>query len=260
MLHNTNDGTLELETDLPKNELLQILKQWEPWRHNIKFSNGVSTSQLRTMEPYSDRPISKLIKIGKHVPLELLRGGHALDIGCNGGYNSVYLAQQFGLKMTSVDVVPRHLEVARFLGEFLTEGSLELILEDVTFFVRKEQFDLALHLGTLYHLPNPILSIENTWKSLKAGGYLGLETTCFSGKDNRLCQWIKGINRDDRLCRWIKGVNDDDTNQWAFSKPVLEDILESQGFNDIQLLWETKLKQSWAKGLNLSRVIYVARK
>ena len=247
MLNNTNDGTLELKTDLPKKELLQILKQWEPWRHNIRFSNGVSTSQLRTTEPYSDRPIFKLIKLGEHVPLELLRRGRTLDIGCNGGYNSVYLAQQYGMKVTGVDVIPRHLDVARFLEGFLTDGSLELILEDVTFFVRREQFDLVLHFGTLYHLPNPILSIENAWKSLKPDGYLGLETTCFTGRDHRLCQWIKGINNDD-------------TNQWAFSKPVLEDILESQGFNKIQLLLEVELKQSWAKGLNLSRVLYIARK
>jgi hypothetical protein len=43
---------LELDTDLPKDELLDRLREHEPWAHRVDFSNGVSTAALARRSPF----------------------------------------------------------------------------------------------------------------------------------------------------------------------------------------------------------------
>jgi len=240
-------GSLTLQTEMPPERLLSVLRQWEPWRHEICFSNGVRTSQLRTGAPYTDRPLRKVQKILSRIPVDAIHGNRALDIGCNSGYNSVYLAQEYRMSVTGIDVSQRHLDVSRFLATLARGGQTEFVKQDATFFVMPEEFDLILHFGTLYHLANPVLSIENAAKSLKPGGFIGLETSCYTGEDPD-------------LCRWIKGVNNDQSNWWALSKPVLEEILRLHGFREVALVSESVLNKPWSKAKGLSRVLFVARK
>ncbi|MBI2994295.1 MAG: methyltransferase domain-containing protein [Gammaproteobacteria bacterium] len=236
-----------MRTGLPPAELLDKLRRWEPWRHEILFSNGVRTSQLKTTQPYTAAPLLKLQTLARHLPMEALRGGRALDIGCNAGYNSIHLAQAYGMSVTGVDVVKRHIEVSTFLGSLLTSSQVEFVHEDVTFFRRPMQFDLALHFGTLYHLSNPLLSLENTAASLKPGGCLGLETTCYDGSDPM-------------LCKWVKGVSNDHTNRWALSKAVLRDVLAMYGFTGFRVLAENRVNPALTDVRGLTRVICFARK
>ena len=43
---------LELDTDLPEDELLDRLREHEPWAHRVDFSNGVSTAALARRSPF----------------------------------------------------------------------------------------------------------------------------------------------------------------------------------------------------------------
>jgi 2-polyprenyl-3-methyl-5-hydroxy-6-metoxy-1,4-benzoquinol methylase len=96
-------------------------------------------------------------------------GGKLLDVGCNSGYNSLYAAARFGMTSTGIDVLPRHIEVSRFLSE-LAGIPADFLLGTAENFSRPEQFDLILHFGTLYHLPNPVLSLTLAFENLKPGG------------------------------------------------------------------------------------------
>lgn len=237
-------GTLTITTSLAREPLLEQLRKWQPWRHEICFSNGVKTSDLQTTTPFTRTPLNKINALEAHLPMEDLKGGRALDIGFNAGYNSIYLATRYGMKVTGVDVWDRHKDVAEFLAAQASCESTEFMLHDATTFVRPDTFDLILHFGTLYHLPNPLLSLENCARSLRKGGYLGLETTCYLGSDPSLCKFV-----------W--GFNGDRTNFWALSKPVLEDVLRLYGLTDVRLLLEAKMEIY--KG-EMSRVLYVACK
>lgn len=241
-------NTLTLETSMSADELREKLKTWEPWRHEICFSNGVKTSECQIGKLYSDRPLGKLRRILEKFEETDLRGGRALDIGCNSGYNSIYLAGELDMSVTGIDVTNRHLEVSRFLATFVNDGHLLFEKHDATTYSAPGEFDLILHLGTLYHLPNPLLSLENTARNLKAGGYLALETSCYTGSE-------------DAQCRWIRGINNDNTDFWALSKRVLTEVLEMYGFNNITLVSETQpLRRPWAMAMGLSRVLYLAQK
>ena len=85
---------------------------------------------------------------------QALPPGHALELGCGGGADSIYLACQ-GWDVTGVDIVPEALALAR--RRAMTAGaSPRFVLGDVT---RLSQlgvtgpFDLVLDFGCLHTLP-----------------------------------------------------------------------------------------------------------
>jgi SAM-dependent methyltransferase len=79
---------------------------------------------------------------------------------------------------TGIDIVPRHIEISRFLSE-IAGVNAEFLIASAETFSRPEEFDVILHFGTLYHLPNPVLSLRTTFDNLRSGGYLALETQVY---------------------------------------------------------------------------------
>ena len=65
----------------------------------------------------------------------------------------------------------------------------------------------CLHFGTLYHLPNPVLSLQTTFDNLRSGGYLALETQVYDHP------------QDPNICYFMHMQNNDKTNFWALSTP-----------------------------------------
>ena len=232
------------ETELNKEELLNKLQEWEPWGHRIDFSNGISTKNLKRRVPFSENTIQKFKIVEKVIPFDNFRGGKLLDIGCNSGYNSVYAYQKFGLETTGIDVNPRHIEVSNFLKE-ITDVKSNFYLHDAETFSKENYFEVILHFGTLYHLPNPLLSLKNSYNNLKKGGYLAIETQVYDDP------------RDSNLVYFMHMHNNDPTNFWALSTGVLQKYLEYIGFNDFQELLRTR-PAIMEKGM--SRVIVVAKK
>ena len=119
-----------------------------------------------------------------------------LDVGCNAGYNCIHAAKKYGLSCTGIDVVPPYIESARFLSE--TAGiNAKLFIASAETFSRPEEFDVALHFGTLYHLPNPVLSLRTTFDNLRPGGYLALETQVYDHpEDSNICYFMHMQNND----------------------------------------------------------------
>ncbi len=237
--------SLTLQTSLDPDELRERLKQWEPWSVNIDFSNGISTKDFKHRVPFSNYPLAKFSIVETAIPFEKLSGRNMLDIGCNAGYNSLNATTKYGLRCVGIDVVPRHIEVSSFLSE--TAGiEAQFLLDSAECFRRREEFDVALHFGTLYHLPNPLLSLQLTFDNLRPGGYLALETQVYDHPD------------DPGICYFMHMQNDDRTNFWALSINVLTTCLRVLGFCEIQQC----LKVVPAAGLPryMSRIVVVARK
>lgn len=234
----------KLDTRLTQEELLPQLRKYEPWGHQIDFSNGVSTAQLERRKPFSDRPLQKLMTVANVIPFEKLRGGSLLDIGCNSGYNAIHATTQYGMHAVGLDVSQRHMEVARLLAN-IADAKAEFLLGDAETFSRPAAFDVILHFGTLYHLPNPLLSLKTSFDNLKKGGYLAIETATYDHPD------------DPRLCYYVQGHNNDPTNFWAISEHVLRTYLEFIGFGEIQTLLKVHPP---ALGEHMHRILMVARK
>jgi SAM-dependent methyltransferase len=235
---------LELETDLPRDALRDHLRRYEPWGHRIDFSNGVSTAELARRTPFADNPLQKLLTVANVIPFETLRGGALLDIGCNSGYNSIHAAAHFGMNVVGLDVSKRHMEVCNFLAD-LARVKAEFLLGNAETFSRPAAFDVVLHFGTLYHLPNPLLALKTTFDNLKPGGWLALETQTYDHPD------------DPNLCYFMHMHNNDKTNFWAISESVLIRYMTFIGFTAIDLLLKVSPP---LLGEHMNRAILVARK
>jgi SAM-dependent methyltransferase len=210
---------LSIKTDIEAERLRRKLREWAPWRVLIEFSNGVTTSEFEKEHPFTQSPLWKLGRFEAVVPFSELHD--VLDVGCNVGYNAIHLADAHGARCVGIDVQQRHIDAARYLAELCgVECEFELVHAEG--FVRPEQFDLVVHFGTLYHLPNPLDGIRAAWENLRADGWLALETQVYDDP------------ADGRLVYWLHGLNDDPSNFFALSTTVLGETLELIGFRGIR--------------------------
>lgn len=237
--------TLTLSTPLSPEELRERLKKWEPWSIRVDFTNGVSTKEFKRRVPFSEHPLSKFSVVEAAIPFAEFADKKMLDIGCNSGYNSIHAATKYGLSCTGIDVNPRHLEVSHFFAE-LGGVDAHFLAGSAETFSRPKEFDVVLHFGTLYHLPNPLLSLQTTFNNLRPGGYLALETQVYDHPD------------DPNICYFMHMQNNDCTNFWALSTSVLKKCLELNGFREVRELLKVVPAQGLAQ--NMSRIILVAQK
>jgi 2-polyprenyl-3-methyl-5-hydroxy-6-metoxy-1,4-benzoquinol methylase len=201
-----------------------FLKKYAPWRMELSF-DGVSSSQFGTFEPYNQHPLRKLKEVLKFVPEAGLKDGRVLDIGFNAGYNSLYVAQRCGATVTGVDIAEKHKKTADELANMLGVNA-EFLLESAEVFERPNTFDLVLHFGTLYHLANPVSSIDKCVRSLKRSGWFALETMCYRGED------------DPTACKWIYGLNGDRTNFWSLGEEAIRSMVFRSGIKQFEIILE----------------------
>ncbi|SRR6266487_661917 len=239
------DDFLTLHTALAPEALKEKLQGWGPWSHRLDFDNGVSTRDVKRFTPFNEHPLLKFSVVEAAIPFAELSGGKMLDIGCNAGYNSIHAAAKYGVSSTGVDVVPRYIEASRFFSE-LAGVDAQFHLGSAETFSRPKEFDVVLHFGTLYHLPNPVLSLQVTFDNLRPGGYLALETQVYDHPE------------DPNICYFMYMQNNDWTNFWALSTSVLTKCLELRGFREIRQLFRAVPKEGLAQ--HMSRIILVARK
>ncbi len=237
--------TLTLRTFLSPEELRDRLKNWEPWSIRVDFSNGVSTKDLKRRNRFVEHPLSKFSVVEAAIPFADISHGRLLDIGCNAGYNCIHAAAKYGIRCIGIDTSSRHIEVSRFLSE-LAGVDAQFFIASAENFSRPKEFDVVLHFGTLYHLPNPVLSLRAAFDNLRLGGYLALETQVYDHPE------------DPNICYFMHMQNNDPTNFWALSMSVLTKCLELVGFRDVREL--SKVVSSEWLAQHMARVVLVARK
>jgi tRNA (mo5U34)-methyltransferase len=128
-----------------------------PWFHNLHLPDGTQTAPDHAL---GDFPSFKWRQIAPLIP-EDLRGWRVLDIGCNGGYYTVALAQR-GAEVLAIDIDRRYLDQARWavrvfgLEDRVTVRQMEVY--DVA--AVEKGFDLILFMGVFYHLRYPLLALD----------------------------------------------------------------------------------------------------
>jgi SAM-dependent methyltransferase len=237
-------GFPTLHTTLAPEALKEKLRYWEPWGHRIDFDNGVSTKDFVRRVPFAEQPLGKFSVVEAAIPFGEVSGGRLLDIGCNVGYNSIHAATKYGASCTGIDIIPKHVEISRFFSE-VAGANAQFLIASAETFSRPQEFDVVLHFGTLYHLPNPVLSLRVGFDNLRPGGYLALETQVYDHPE------------DTNICYFMYMQNNDNTNFWALSTSALTRCLELVGFREIR-----RLKLVPLRGLvkHMARIILVARK
>jgi SAM-dependent methyltransferase len=232
-----------IETDVAEPEIRAFLQANAPWRVAVTFNGRISSEEYGVTPPFNHSPLTKIKAVEPHIPRAAL-SGTVLDIGFNAGYNSIYLAKTYGARTAGVEVTLRHQTVASFLSR-LSQTSCEFLIGDGETFLREGAFDLVLHFGTLYHQPNPILSLKTAALNLKPGGWLALETTAY----------LAGADPYENL--YLCGAFGDPTNTWALSKATIDYVLQDVGFAKPKLIAEVSLEVYQGR---MSRVCFIAQK
>lgn len=210
----------------------------------LKFESGPKASDGPIFQPFNPKPLNKLRAIMENIPGAFLHGADVLDVGFNVGYNSLFLAQSYDASVVGIDIVPKHKLVATELCSMLGV-EVEFLLTSAEEFERRDAFDLILHLGTLYHLANPVRSLERSFRSLRKGGWFALETICYRA------------SKDRSACKWINGFGGDKTNFWALGEGAIESIARYYGMPALRLILEV-----WPEAYRkeMSRCIWIGQK
>ncbi len=142
-------------TQLSQEEIRRRISELGDWFQNIDLG-GVPTAPNHFLGDY---PSFKW-RMFEHAIPEDLTGKSVLDIGCNAGFYSLEMKRRGAARVVGIDSDPAYLAQARFAAEVrgVDIEFRELDVYDVA--KLREQFDLVLFMGVLYHLRYPLLALD----------------------------------------------------------------------------------------------------
>lgn len=160
--------------------------------------------------------------------LQLTAGLPVLDIGCADGDMALFLAS-LGCTVHAIDNPGTNcngMAGVRLSKELLSAASLEIFERDIDDDLRPAlpKYGLALLLGVLYHVKNPMRVLERL--SMHAR-YLILSTRVARRSPD------KSVDLSALPVAYLVGgteTNDDPTNFWIFTRPGLERLLARCGW------------------------------
>jgi tRNA (mo5U34)-methyltransferase len=203
-----------------------------PWFHNLHLPDGRETAPDHRL---GDFPAFKWELIAPHLPQDL-GGWTALDIGCNAGFYSFELARR-GARVTGLELEERYLAQARWAAaRFGLDREIEFRQGDVYGLAQtREQWDLVLFMGVLYHLRHPLLALDAVARATRR--LLVMQTLTMPGEERTEVPADIPIDGRERLCEpgWPtmafieQSLEGDETNWWAPNAACVEAMLRSSG-------------------------------
>ncbi|MDI1294803.1 MAG: class I SAM-dependent methyltransferase [bacterium] len=124
-------------------------------------------------KPFSDADCGyNLASMGAIMALLPPPPARLLDLGCGGGWTSIFLARR-GYDVTGQDIAADMVDLARDNQAIQgVEGGLQFLCSDFEALGMDDQFDAALFFDSLHHAEDERLAIESAYRALKPGGIL----------------------------------------------------------------------------------------
>lgn len=164
------------------NNILEEVKKLgkiQPWNHNFMLPGNIETNPGKQVSHGKN-----LIKLERLKPIFEKIGINdksILDMGCNEGFFSQYLASN-GSKVTGIDIDENRIIKAKYVKEVVGKDlNIDFKLMDIYSdkFSSMKKFDLCLCLGFIHRVPDPFTAIKKLvdksdliifeWKALKFG-------------------------------------------------------------------------------------------
>jgi len=150
----------------------------------LKIRDLVLPEQIRFKEHYVKWRDQRIRCIVDHYGKDFFKGKKLLELGCGYGDIGAYFAK-LGAKVTCLDARQEHLEVLKRRYPFLKAVQADL---DNEWPFKKDEFDIILHLGTLYHLQYVDRPLVDVCQSTK---HLVLETEVCDSDDPEMIIYTK---------------------------------------------------------------------
>jgi tRNA (mo5U34)-methyltransferase len=142
-------------TATEQDEIRRRVGELGEWFQNINLK-GVQTAPHHFLGDY---PNIKWRGFAHAIPADL-RGKTVLDIGCNAGFYAMEMKRRGAERVVGIDSDEGYLAQARYAAQ-VNGIDIEFRELDVYHVANlREQFDLVLFLGVLYHLRHPLLALD----------------------------------------------------------------------------------------------------
>jgi tRNA (mo5U34)-methyltransferase len=203
-----------------------------PWFHNLRI-RGVETAPDHFLGDY---PSFKWAGFKKAVPGDL-EGRSVLDIGCNAGFYSLEMKRRNAGRVVGIDSDPHYLRQARFAAQ---ETGYDIEFRQMSVYdvaELREQFDLVIFMGVLYHLRHPLLALDLLYEHVVGDQMLfqcmqrGSAQKPLLQNDYDFSEWdIFEIREYPKLFFIEDRYAGDPTNWFIPNKAAVEAMLRSAGF------------------------------
>ena len=217
---------------LSNDEIRLQVEALGPWFHNLDLE-GVRTAPGHFLGDY---PAVKWRRFADTISSDL-SGKSVLDIGCNAGFYSIEMKRRGAKRVLGIDTDDGYLRQAHFAAG-INNVDIEfrhLSVYDVGSL--REDFDIVLFMGVLYHLRHPLLALDLihehvardllVFQSIQRGSdqidllkddYEFWETEVFERPGYPKLHFVEHCYANDP------------TNWWISNRPCMEAMLRSAGF------------------------------
>ena len=217
---------------LTTEEIRQRVEELGQWFHNLDL-RGVQTAPDHFLGDY---PQTKWQRFSAALP-EDLTGKSVLDVGCNAGFYSIQMKRRGAERVVAIDTDEQYLAQARFAAKV---NNAEIEFRQLSVYRvadLREQFDLVLFMGVLYHLRHPLLALELLHEHV-AADLLVAQSLLRGSKETMNVPgdfpfWEEDtFDRNDfpRMYFVENRFANDPTNWWIPNRACFEAMLRSTGF------------------------------
>lgn len=146
---------------------------------HLKYSSGLYTSDSDSLDTAQENKMHMIASA-----INAREGACVIDVGCGWGSLSLFLAKQYGCRVTGI--TPSQTQHQYILEKAKKQGVLEKItikrssIESVD--LDQGSFDAATMLGSITHMPDKQAVVNKVHKLLARNGILYLSESCFKNK------------------------------------------------------------------------------
>jgi tRNA (mo5U34)-methyltransferase len=217
---------------LTQDQIRRRVEELGQWFHNLDLG-GVKTAPDHFLGDY---PEVKWQRFASAIPNDLT-GKSVLDVGCNGGFYSIQMKRRGAERVVAIDMDEKYLEQARFAARV---SGADIEFRNLSVYrvgELREQFDLVLFMGVLYHLRHPLLALELLHEHVVAD--LLVAQSMLRGSSQAIDVppdfpfWERDVFESEKFpCMYFveNRFANDPTNWWIPNRACFEAMLRSSGF------------------------------
>lgn len=217
---------------LSQEQIRKRVAELGPWFHNLNL-HGVYTAPDHFLGNY---PEVKWRRFENALPADL-SGKSVLDVGCNAGFYSLEMKRCGADRVVAIDTDEKCLDQARFAAKVCGEEIEFRNLSVYRVAELREQFDLVLFMGVLYHLRHPLLALDLLHEYVVGDLFVAQSMLRGSRHSGDLPPdfnvWEETVFEEDHFPRLHfveKCFAHDPANWWIPNQACFEAMLRSAGF------------------------------
>jgi tRNA (mo5U34)-methyltransferase len=223
---------MHMNTNFQPNVIAQRIADLAPWFQNMTIG-GIQTAPDHFLGDYPNVKWQRF----SHIVPDDLEGRTVLDIGCNAGFYAIEMKRRNAGRVVGIDTDPHYLRQAAFAAE---QAGADIEFRQMSVYEvgrLREQFDLVIFMGVLYHLRHPLLALDLIYEHVAADMLLfqclqrGSDDVLATAADYPFLEWDVFDRPDFPKLHFVEHRYTGDPTNWFFpNRAAVEAMLRNCGF------------------------------